>query len=45
MVFVTWKYDEDDEVNVESFLTTEDAYEFISENNLSDIADITEMGW
>ena len=45
MVYVTWKYDEDDEVNVESFLTTEDAYEIISENNLSDIADITEMGW
>ena len=45
MVYVTWQYDEDDEVNVESFSTMEDADEFIKENNLSEIADVTEMGW
>ena len=45
MVYVTWQYDEDDEVNVESFLTMEEADEFISNNGLSDIADVTGMGW
>ena len=45
MVYVTWQYNEDDEVNIEIFSTIEDAEEFIECNKLSDIADITEIGW
>lgn len=45
MVHATWQYDEDDDVNVESFQTIEDADEFIKENNLTNIAEITEMEW
>lgn len=44
MVYVTWA-DSDDEVNVESFSTKEEADDFIEENNLSNVADIESMDW
>lgn len=44
MVYVTWE-DTDNEVNVESFSTVEEANDFIEENNLSNIADIDAMDW
>ena len=45
MVYVTWADADDEEVNVVSFSTMEEAEEFVKENNLSDIADINAMDW
>ena len=45
MVYVTWTDADDEEVNVVSFSTMEEAEEFVKENNLSDIADINAMDW
>lgn len=45
MVYVTWADANDEEVNVVSFSTMEEAEEFVEENNISDIADINAMDW
>ena len=45
MVYVTWADVDDEEVNVVSFSTMEEAEEFIEENNISDIVDINTMEW
>lgn len=45
MVYVTWADADDEEVNVESFSTMEEAEEFVEENNISSIADIDFMDW
>ena len=42
MVYVTWA-DANDEVNVVDFLILKEADEFVKENTLSDIADITTL--
>lgn len=45
MVYVTWEDNNDDELNVETFLTWEDAEEFVKENGLNMEENACEMDW
>lgn len=45
MVYVTWQNEEDDEVNITSFDTVEEAEEFCEENGLNLDECCDEMCW
>lgn len=45
MVYVTWKDKDDEEPNILSFLTWDEAEDFVKENGLSMEENVCEMDW